>query len=53
MLDIVNSIPKDNPQQMQKFRQRPREGLAGDGLNEIAEIVPAVEGDISDIVVAQ
>lgn len=53
MLDIINPIPKNNPQQIQKLRERPWEDLPGDGLNEIPKIIPAVEGDVSDIVIAQ
>lgn len=53
MFDIINAIPKNDPQQIQKLRERPWEDLPGDGLDEIPKVIPAVKGDVSNIVVAQ
>lgn len=45
MLDVVNSIPEKDPENFQKLLHATRQVLAGEDLDQVAEVVRAVEGD--------
>lgn len=53
MFDVVNPVPKYGLQQIQKLLKGPREDMPGDDFDEISKVIPTVECDISDTVVAQ
>lgn len=51
MFHIINAFPENGPHQFQKLREALRQGLTGDGLDEVTEVIPTVKGNVGHILV--